>query len=565
MLMMTCFRLIRLLLLTPAVLFVFAPQTAAADVVESVKLTASDGAKGDAFGHSVSISGDTLVIGAAYEDGDEPNSGSAYVFRHNGSDWVEEAKLTISGGVLDDQFGWSVSISGDAVAVGARHRDANEPDSGSAYVFRYDGTVWVEEAKLTAFDGAVDDLFGHAISIFGDTVVVGSRRDDNVNGIDAGSAYVFRYDGNGWVGEAKLAAFDGAEDDEFGYSVSVLGDAIAVGAHGDDDKEDGSGSAYVFRYDGSDWVDEAKLAASDGVARDAFGRSVSFSGDTLVIGASNGHVNGAWPGSAYVFRNDGSDWVQEAKLLASDGASADHFGESVSVFGDTVMVGARLNYQGATPGSAYVFGYDGSSWVEEAKLIPSDGAAGDEFGFSVAVSDDTLVVGSRRNDNGTASGSGSAYLFIGDLDVVEIDIKPDSDANTINLKSRGLIPVAILGSNSFDVLDVDVRTLAFGRTGAIGAAPAHMEGGHLEDVDNDGFTDLVSHYRTRETRIAAGDSRACVAGEMLDGTPFKDCDTILVVRGSGKGCGLGFELVLLLPGLMWLRQRRVLLTQSNAG
>ena len=148
----------------------------------------------------------------------------------------------------------------------------------------------------------------------------GPTRDDD-NGVDSGSAYVFRYDGSDWVEEAKLTASDGAADDYFGGSVAISGDTAVVGAVCDDDNGRNSGSAYVFRYDGSDWAEEAKLTASDGAAYDYFGCSVAVSGDTAVVGASDDDDNGLDSGSAYVFRYDGSDWTEEAKLTASDGAA----------------------------------------------------------------------------------------------------------------------------------------------------------------------------------------------------------------------------------------------------
>ena len=256
--------------------------------VPEFKLTADDGASWDRFGSSVSISGDRVVVGAF---GDNSGSGSAYVFSYNGSTWTQEAKLTASDAAAGDYFGYAVSISGDRVVVGAYGDDIG---SGSAYVFSYDGSTWTQETKLTASDAAGMDYFGWSVSISGDRVVVGAFADD-----PAGSAYVFSYDGNGWTQEAKLTASDAADGDDFGQSVSISGYTVVVGVSAADT---GSGSAYVFRYDGSDWAEETKLTASDAAAYDHFGYAVSISGDRVVAAALGDDDGGADTGAAYVFR-----------------------------------------------------------------------------------------------------------------------------------------------------------------------------------------------------------------------------------------------------------------------
>ncbi|MDP7032835.1 MAG: FG-GAP repeat protein, partial [Gemmatimonadota bacterium] len=174
------------------------------------------------------------------------------------------------------------------------------------------------EAKLLAADGAASDYFGFSVSISGDTAVIGAAWDDD-NGSYSGSAYIFRFDGKQWIQEAKLLAADGAADDHFGFSVSISGDTAVIGAYYDDDNGTASGSAYIFHFDGTQWIQEAKLLAADGDEGDWFGSSVSISGDTAVIGARSDDDNGSYSGSAYIFHFDGTQWIQEAKLLAADG------------------------------------------------------------------------------------------------------------------------------------------------------------------------------------------------------------------------------------------------------
>ena len=213
--------------------------------------------------------------------------------------------------------------------------------------------------------------------------------------------------------EFKLTASDGAADDEFGYSVAIDGEYALVGAYGDDDNGNYSGSAYVFKRDGSSWTQQAKLVASDGAAGDYFGYSVAIDGEYSLVGAYGDDDNGSTSGSAYVFKRDGSSWTQQAKLVASDGAAGDYFGYSVALDGEYALMGAFLDDdKGSKSGSAYVFKRDGSSWTQQAKLVASDGAVDDYFGYSVAIDGEYALVGAYRDDD-KGTNSGSAYVVWG--------------------------------------------------------------------------------------------------------------------------------------------------------
>ena len=439
-----------------------APPPAAAQC-ELDKLLASDGAAGDWFGFSVSVSGDVAVVGAHQDDDNGADSGSAYIYRWTGSAWVQEAKLTASDGAANDQFGLPVSINGDVVVLGASGDDAPLSNSGSAYVFVKPPGGWVDmtqTAKLTASDAAVSDGFGNSVSISGEVVVVGARFDDD-NGADSGSAYVFQKPPRGWVDmtqTAKLTASDAALFDEFGISVSISGDVAVVGSRDDDDNGSGSGSAYVFVQPPGGWVDmtqTAKLLASDGAAFNRFGFSVSISGDVAVVGAYQDDDNGPLSGSAYVFVQPPGGWVnmtQTAKLLASDGAANDAFGISVSITGDVAVVGGVFDDDnGSNSGSAYVFEKPLGGWVgmtQTAKLTASDGAANDQFGGSVSISGDVVVLGAVFGDD-NGSNSGSAYVFVGLLGL-------DYNGNGIPDVCELLCPADFDGSG-----DVGVKDLLF--------------------------------------------------------------------------------------------------------
>ena len=332
---------------------------------------------------------------------------------------VEVAKLFAADGGEGDQFGYSVALSGDTALVGVRFDDddANGLESGSAYVFTRSGTTWRQQARLTAADGSDRDWFGVRVALSGDTAAVPADADDSdVNGVDSGSVYVFTRSGTTWTQQAKLTASDGAAVDLFGYSVALSGDTVLIGARFDDDAGVDSGSVYVFTRSGITWTQQAKLTAADGEAGDEFGYSVALSGDTAVItaNADDSDVKGVDSGSAYVFTRSGSDWSQQAKLTAADGAAGDLFGVRVALSGDTALIGARLDdddANGVDSGSAYVFTRSGDSWSQQAKLTAADGGAGDWFGYTVAFADDTALIGAGNHDGANGVDSGSAYVF----------------------------------------------------------------------------------------------------------------------------------------------------------
>jgi len=403
--------------------------------VQQAYLKASNTGAGDHFGERVAISGDTIVIGASLEDsnatgvnGNQTNnsatdSGAAYVFVREGTDWIQQAYLKASNTGAGDSFGWSVAVFGDTVVVGAHNEDSNATgvngnqgnnsatDSGAAYVFVRDGTNWSQQAYLKASNTGGGDAFGIAVAVFGDTIAIGAEEEDsNGDGI------------NGNQGDNSAPS---------------------------------SGAVYVFVRNGTNWSQQVYLKASNSDREDDFGFSVALSDNTLVVGAlkegskatgvnGNQSDNSALEaGAAYVFVRDGTNWSQQAYLKASNTDAldpslgiGDGFGASVAIFGDTIVVGAADEASNATgvngdqsdnsaplAGAAYVFVRSATNWSQQAYLKPSNTRTFGEFGFSLALSGDTVVVGAadfskatgvngdQRNTN--APFSGAAYVFTG--------------------------------------------------------------------------------------------------------------------------------------------------------
>ena len=374
----------------------------------------SIGAADDNMGKSVQINGDIVISGSSKDDERGSNAGAAHIFRKTVNGWKQETRLLASDGEKYDYFGCAVDISGNLAIVGAYGDDDNGSKSGSAYLYRYNGTSWIEEKKIIASDGKVNDYFGLTVAASGSYVIIGANEDDDM-GNNSGSAYIFVHDSDTgqWTQQTKLLASDGEATDNFACSVDITGDYAIIGADRDDDHGSSSGSVYIFKRDGNQWSQQMKFIPTDGSEYDHFGYDVAISDHYAVVGAYADDAKGSNSGSAYVFENINAQWEQVAKLIPSTGVQEDYFGQDVSISGNTIFIGAYGDDEKSSKaGAAYLFQRIQEQWKEMNKIVASDGDANDYFGFSVSISGQQAVVGAYGDeDNGGASGSIYVYDF----------------------------------------------------------------------------------------------------------------------------------------------------------
>jgi hypothetical protein len=452
------------------------------------------------FGFAIALSGDTLVVGADTEassatgvngnqtDRNADAAGAAYVFIRTGTTWTQQAYLKASNTEQNDFFGHSVALSGDTLAVGATGEDSNAPgvngsdidnsltSAGAVYVFVRTGTTWAQQAYVKASNPGANDFFGGSVALSGDTLAVGALGESSdATGIDgiqasdaatnAGAVYAFVRTGTTWAQQAYIKASNTGEFDEFGNSVVLSGDTLAIGAPGEsssatginpaagqaDNSAPAAGAAYVFVRAGTTWTQEAYLKASNTGAFDRFGFSVALAGDTLAVGAigeassatginpaagqADNSVTNA--GAAYVFVRNGATWTQQAYVKASNTGTTDELGSAVALSGDTLAVAAHTEASRATgingnqadntaasAGAVYMFVRTGAIWAQHAYVKASNTESFDVFGAAVALSSDTLAIGAPGESSGAtgvnptngqgdnaASRSGAIYLF----------------------------------------------------------------------------------------------------------------------------------------------------------
>jgi hypothetical protein len=322
----------------------------------------------DLFGVSMAADGDTLVVGAQFADARGEDSGQAYVFERGNERWHQAAVLSASDAAAGDQFGLTVSVSAETIVVGARLADGRAANAGAAYVFTRHNGSWQQVRKLIASDAAAGDIFGR-VSIDKDAMVVTADLNDD-RGHNAGKAYAFQIRGGAWVEVAQITASDGTAGDEFGVSLALKDGAAVFGAVGANGRGDDSGAAYVFERRDSGWAQMARLTASDGATGHWFGFSVAAGNDTIVVGAPNHSGDGKRAGAAYVFERHAGVWTQAVKLTPSDAAPATWFGSTVAISRNTIVVGMLLNSEVKRSGAAYVFERRDGGWSEVARLVP---------------------------------------------------------------------------------------------------------------------------------------------------------------------------------------------------
>jgi len=379
---------------------------------------ASDAQIGDGLG-SASISKDSnyLITGVGDEDGGSGDvlggSGAAYIYTRSGTSWTEQAILRPSDKAANDAFGWFVDINNDGTYAVISTVYKNNA-AGAAYVFTRSGSTWTQQAKLTAEGNAANSaLFGYEVAINGDGsyIIIGAQGENS----SGGTVYIFARSGTSWSRQHREAAAGTNKRLGFSVSISESGTYAAssqlLGGTG--------GEAYVLTRSGSTWTMGSAITPSDVASSDQFGVSVAIEDDYLLVGSRNDDDGGDASGSAYVFTRSGSTWSQQAKLVASDDQAGDQFGESVTMSQDTNYVaigspdedGSSANVTGAV----YVFERSGSTWTQRQKLVASAQTANDKLGEEVSISGDgSFVVGVSPADDGSGdslSQVGAAYVF----------------------------------------------------------------------------------------------------------------------------------------------------------
>jgi uncharacterized repeat protein (TIGR01451 family) len=545
---------------------------------EQIKLFPGDFRPGDRFGASVAISGDTVVVGAPGQRvGLTYSVGAAYVFVRSGGLWFMQQKL-VPDGVASSAFGTAVAITGERVVVGApRDSSAGPRAAGAAYVFVRQGATWIREQKLLASDPVEIAFFGGSVAASGDTAVIGAEYARDAGGSQTGAAYVFTRAGGAWAQQARLTDADGGTD-SFGFAVSISDDTVAVGVPGDGPNEPPVGAIQVFVRSGTAWTLQQELTVSHTQATSSFGHSLTLQGDTLAGGINNaayvfvrtGTVwsqrqrvdtftslrpllaldgdtlmfadpaqSGPGPlmlvsaGAAFAFVRSGDTWTLQQRLAGSDGF-IDGFGGSVAVSGDTVAVGTSGDdlTHGRDVGTVSVFVRAGTAWVEQQKIVAADAQPGDGLGRSVALSGDTLIAVNRA----------AAYVFV--------------RTGTVWTQQQKLVP-----SDAPTAPDFGMAVAGEGDTVVVTVAGATTSGGTLAGAASV-FVRSGTTW-TEQQRLTASDG---AGGDLLGRSVSLSGDTVVLGAPGVEGppwFDAGAAYVFVRSGGVWTEQQKLAVSEAS--
>lgn len=392
---------------------------------------------GAEFGNELAMDGNTLVVGARHDSvtvGVDTiyQSGAAYVYVRDGNSWTLQARLAASDTDAYDLFGSSVAINNNTIIIGAVGSDGTDendnaaPDMGAAYVFTRSGDQWEQQAKIEPEDGIEDDNFGNAVAIVSERVVVAASAKDFGDIEDAGKVYSYYRSGTKWYQAQSVAAPKTSKDSFFGSSLDYDGQRLVIGAQSENNN---TGAAFVYYRVGSTWTQEAAISPESDHTGDNFGASVSIDGETIVIGApfadpdlGSGEVTNA--GAAYVFHKRPSGWYQQAKLLSEDAMSFDHFGRSVEIDDTTIVVGAnsRDYYTILRSGAAHIYQRSAREWQFQSEIISGEPYNDADFGSSLALDDSLIIVGEPGTSTQFEAGTVHVYSL-------EVGILPNTGFN----------------------------------------------------------------------------------------------------------------------------------------
>lgn len=430
------------------------PLLAAVDLSPTQKLTPPVGADDDAYGWSVALDGDTLMVGSTYDATVADDAGAVYVYTWNGTEWVFAQQLTASDAAADDEFGVAIALEGDTAMISAVYDNAK---AGAVYVFERDAGVWSQTQKLVPNDSAADDLFGISIALDGDLALIGAPGDATPLPVKDGSFYIYERGAGTWTQMDRVIAPLNSTI-ALGASVTLDGTTAYVGAVLDGSSQfDRPGAVYIYEYAAGELTQIDKVTASDGATLDLFGASIRVLDDTLLVGAP-----GASAGSVYTYSFVTDEWVQGDKITAPDPATYTSFGASMALDGETILVGApnempqpNGTLTGTEPGAAYLFTRNDDTWNQQYTLTAGNTDA-DYFGLSVALEGNTAIVGAFGDNKGNKR-TGAVHAFALNTNTAPVNTVP-ADGAAMTLINQPLKFFKTEPDHAVSIADADSAT-----------------------------------------------------------------------------------------------------------